>query len=305
MSYTYPAPPARPTTDLTAVEVHNLMKSPAALARRVRQLADQKFIADFLLKGRYIAQGGAILYETGEEIFPSDAPESVAPGGAFPKSVLTSGELAAAKTKKWGRDYPVTDEAISRMLRNPVDVALNKGTNGMVQFVDSVALGVIGSKVTGSFAGGSWAEADRIIEDVLLAKATHEESNAGEGYNLDVAVLKPTQYAKVMARLLNAGILPREAANPINTGDFPNYLGLTWTTSTHVPFTDPFLVDTENLGGMADEDIQSPGYGSAGPVNVKSIRDEDHEKYDVRVRRVTVPVVREPNAGIRITGTGV
>jgi hypothetical protein len=108
-----------------------------------------------------------------------------------------------------------------------------------------------------------------------------------------------------MARLLTSGLLPREAANPINTGQFPEYLGVTWTTSSHVPFTDPFLVDTEQLGGMADEKIESPGYASNGGIDVKSIRDEGKEKYDVRVRRVTVPVVLEPNAGIRITGTGI
>jgi len=37
-------------------------------------------------------------------------------------------------------------------------------------------------------------------------------------------------------------------------------------------------------------------------VETKSIRDEKKDKYDVRARRVTVPVVVEPNAGYEITG---
>jgi hypothetical protein len=305
MSYTYPGTPVQVDSSLTETQVHHLMKSPSLLARRVRELAAQKFISDFLLKGRFVAVGGAVLYETGESIFPDDDPEGVAPGSDFPLGRMSAGEIAAAKTTKWGRDYPVTDEAISRLLKNPVDKALSKGVNGMVRHVDGISLGVIASKVTGTFTGGAWTEADQIIEDVLTAKAQHEEDHVGEGYDLDVVVLKPTQYATVMARLLSSGLLPREAANPINSGAFPEYLGLTWTTSSHVPFSDPFLVDTEQLGGMADEKIASPGYSSAGGIDVKSIRDEKKEKYDVRVRRVTVPVVLEPDAGVRITGTGI
>ena len=42
-----------------------------------------------------LAIGGAILYETGEELFPADSAEAITPGGAYPKTVLTAGELAA------------------------------------------------------------------------------------------------------------------------------------------------------------------------------------------------------------------
>lgn len=306
MVYTYPAPPANVGEGLDSVQVHNLMKSPAALARRVRTLAEQRFIADYLLQGRFIAEGGSILYETGEGIFPDDEPEAIAPGSDFPKSGLSAGELAAAKVTKWGRDYPVTDEAISRLRLDPVNKALRKGVNGMVRHVDSVALSVIASKVTQTYAASnSWADGGWLIEDILVAKAKHEEDNVGEGYNLEAVVLKPVQYAKVIARLIKEGVLPREAQNPVNTGDFPNALGLTWTTSPHVPFNDPILADVNELGGMADERIQSPGYAGTDGIEVKSIRDEHREKYDVRTRRVTVPVVLEPKAALRITGTGI
>ncbi|WP_309132643.1 hypothetical protein [Brevibacterium sp.] len=307
MSYTYPTPPVTVAPDATSIQVHQFMKTPALIAKRVRELVNEKFIADFLLGQRLKAVGGAILYETGEEIYPLDAPEAVAPGAAYPLTSMTAGELAAAKTVKWGRDAEVTDEAISRLQMSPVERALRKLANGTVRHVDSVALGVIASKLTGSYAGGAWTSAGQIIEDVLMAKASHEETHAGEDYNLNVIVLRPTQYAKVAAKLVNDGMLPREAENPIGTGVFGPYMGLTWTTSTHVPFTDPTLVDNEQLGGMADEDLGGPGYAKVAGVGIetKVIRDEDHDKYKPRARRVTVPVVLEPNAGLRITGTGV
>jgi len=307
MAYTYP--PAGPTlsSDLTAAQVHYLLKSPGLIARRVRELSLYRYIADFLLTARYTAVGGAILYPNGESLFTNDDPEAIGPLGEYPLTTLDAGTLAMAKTVKWGRDVEVSDEAITRMLADPLNRALTKLVNTNVRFVDSVALGVIASKITATkAAGAAWTTGNQIISDVLLAKASTEELE--DGFDLDTVVLRPTQYAKVMAALIAQNLLPRENGDVISTGDFPNVLGLTWTSSMHSPVTDPLLVDRQQLGGMADEQIESPGYarGADGTsVEVKSIREDHRDGYRVRARRVTVPVVVEPNAGLRITGTGI
>ncbi len=301
--YTYPGAPVKVGTDLTTTEIHHLMKSPALLRKRLETILDHRFIADYLLAGRYQAVGGAILYETGEEIFPADAPEAIAPGAEYPKTVMTVGELATARVQKWGEDSDVTDEAITRLLINPVDRAIRKLANGMIRKVDSLALGVIASKVTETYVSSPWSSANAIIESVLLAKATAEEKYEAESYDYSVVALKPLQFAKVAASLIKSDLVPRESQNYALTGVIPDYMGLTWTTSTHAPFTDPILVDRDQLGGMADEKIASPGYSSLDGLEVKSIRDEKRDKYTVRARRVTVPVVMEPKAAIRITGT--
>lgn len=307
MAYTYP--PAGPTlsTDLTAAQVHYLLKSPGLIARRVRDLSLYRFIADFLLTGRYVAVGGAILYPNGESLFANDDPEAVGPLGEYPLTTVDAGTLALAKTVKWGRDVEISDESISRMLVDPLNRALTKLVNTNVRYVDSIALGVIASKITATrAAGAAWTTGNQIIADVLATKAQTEELE--DGFDLDTVVLRPMQYAKVMAALIAQNLLPRESGAVITTGDFPNVLGMTWTTSTHSPVTDPLLLDRTQLGGMADENIQSPGYsrGADGVgVEVKSIRKEEVDGYRVRARRVTVPVVVEPNAGIRITGTGI
>lgn len=313
MSYTYPAAPATVGSDLTTVEVHHLMKSPAALRKRLQEILKHKFIADFLLAGRFQAVGGAILYETGEEIFPADSAEAIEPGGEYPRTVLTAGELAAAKTVKWGLDAPVTDEAIARMLLNPVDKALRKLANGNIRDVDGVALAVIASVVTQTVSvttgtngvnTGAWSTDDAIIEGVLAVKAKAEELNVGDEFDYNTVVLKPTQFAKVAGKLVTGGLVPREQQNVILTGVIPDYLGLTWTTSTHVPFTDPILVDREQLGGMADEKLGGPGYTGLDGLEVKTIRNDETDSYIVRSRRVTVPVVLEPRAGVIIDDTG-
>lgn len=306
MVYSYPASPLKVGSDLTSTEVHHLMKTPSLLRKRLGTILDHKFIADYLLAGRFTAEGGAILYETGEQIFPADAPEAIAPGGEYPKTVMTSGELAAARTQKRGQATDVTDEAISRLLINPVDRGLRKIANGMIRDVDGIALGVIASKVVQSEAAtAAWTAASAIVDTVLTVKAKAEEAHPEEAFDYNVVVLKPTQFAKVAAALIKSDLVPRESQNFALSGVIPDYLGLTWVTSSHVPFTDPFLVDRDQLGGMADERISSPGYVGYDGLEVKSIRKDERDMYTVQARRITVPVVLEPNAGIRITGTGV
>jgi hypothetical protein len=303
-SLTYPVPAITATGTLTTEQIHQLLRNQPALAWRVRTLANQHFIADALLTGRYTAQGGAILYETGEPLFAPDDPEQIQPGGEYPRSQITAGDLAAAKVEKWGRDVPITDESIARRGIDVVDKSLTALVNRMVKFVDSMALSVIASKITATqSATGQWTTPEAIVESVELAKAAAEES--GEGHVLDTIVLTPSAYAKVMAQFLAAGLLPREAANPLITGTWPTVLDLTWLRSKNTPTANPMLVDTAELGGMADENLAGPGYAQALPgIEVKSIRKDDNDSWLVRSRRVTIPVVTDPTAGVSITGTG-
>ncbi|WP_205849883.1 hypothetical protein [Nakamurella flava] len=310
MPITYPPPAATLSPDLTATQVHYLLKNPSLIARRVRDLALNRYVADYLLTGRYTAEGGAILYPNGEPVFADSDPEAVGVGGEYPLDTVGQGTLAMARTVKWGRDGEVYDEAIKRMLIDPVNRLLSRLINSNVRYVDSVALAVIASKITRTRAAtGAWTSGAQIITDVLLAKADTEQLE--DGFDLDTVVLTPVQYAKVVAALIKDGLLPREAANPVlSSGVIPDVLGLSWTRSAHSPTVNPLLVDREQLGGMADEDLQSPGYTSAGPTGIEAKvsrlqGSDDRDGYRIRVRRVTVPVVVEPNAGIQITGTGV
>lgn len=302
-SLTYPVPALSGTGDLTPEQVHQLLQSQSIVARRIRTLADQKFISDALLAQRFTAQGGVLLYENGEPLMVADDPEAIAPGGEYPRTLATVGELASAKTTKWGEDVPITDESIARRGINVVDRAFSQLVNRMVKFVDEAALGVIASKVTASVAAtAAWTDVAAIVNSIELAKAQAEES--GEGHTLDTIVLKPTQYAKVMGAFLNAGLLPREQNNPLTSGTWPRILDLTWLRSPHTPTTAPLLLDTAELGGMADEKLGG-GYGSAfNGIETKSIREDKIDSYLLRARRVTVPVVTDPSAGITITGTG-
>lgn len=302
-SYTYPV--ARPEGTLTAQQIHLLLNNPNVVARRVAELAKMRFIADFLLSGTYEARGGGIFYETGEEIFAADAPESIAPGSSYPKTVLTSGEIAAAKTDKRGLATDITDEKISREGMTYVNKGLQRLVNSVIRDVDTIAMAIIMSKVTTTYTSAAWTTTGAMAEALLAISGTR--ADLGTGLNLDTVVLKPSKFAKVVGKLIDDKALPREQGNIVITGQIPvDALGFTWATSPYYTSDNPMLVDRTQLGGMADEKIESPEFRTAGDsrVEVASDRAKGNDKYELRARRVTVPVVTEPLAGVTLMSTG-
>ncbi len=308
MPYTYP--PAAPTLAGDQVSISRFLQNPTLIARRLRTLLEQRYIADALLTGRYQVLGGAILYETGESIFVNDNPRAVAPGSEYPLTTAGTGAASIAKTVKWGEDTEVTDEAIKRQLMDPVNRALTKLANQNVRYVDSVALSAISSSVTATQASAApWATATaaQILQTVLLAKSSIVALNMG--YMPDTVVIDDVNWAYALSAFVAGGYVPREAQNnPALTGEFPTIGGMRWLASPNVPTVGTALVlDSTLLGGMGDEDLGGPGYVSAAgpntaPVQAKVMRHDGEDKYRLRARRVTVPVVVEPAAGRKITG---
>ncbi len=303
MSYTYPV--KHPTGTLTTAQLHLLLQNNKVIAKRVADLSQMKFIADWLLPARFDATGGGIFYETGEPLFATDSPEAVAPLGEYPLVVLDDGTVVSAKTDKWGLDTIISDEKIARQGRVYVDRGIVRVTNTVIRFIDQVAMAVIASRVSSTFASGTWDSAGAAVEALLTIQG--DRAALGLGLELDTIVLRPAQYAKVIGMLIDDKALPRESGETAIKGNLPvDALGLTWATTPNFQGSNPLLLDRDQLGGMADEKLGGPNYASAGDhgVEVKSIRDEDAEAYKVRARRVTVPVVTEPLAGVQLTGTG-
>jgi hypothetical protein len=305
MPYTYP--PAGPTSTGEFETIHRLLAEPTLIAKRLRELSDERFIADALLTGRFTANGGGVQFEQDDDpLYTDRAPEVVRPGMNYPMAGIGMGTQQYAEVQKWGQDVPVTDEAIKRLNRNPVDRAFAKLVNHMVKTVDAVAMAAILSAVTNTAAAAanwSTATAKQIFLDVGLAKANIID--LGHGYDPDTVVVSTISWTYAMAAFVEAGYVPREAANtPLLTGEFPVIEGMRWLPTPFTPVTNAATVlDSTALGGMADEQLGGPGYvGGLGGIESKSIRDDDNDKWKLRARRVTVPVVLEPAAARTITG---
>ncbi|KQU30337.1 MULTISPECIES: hypothetical protein [unclassified Rhodococcus (in: high G+C Gram-positive bacteria)] len=305
MPYLYP--PAAPTVSGDNTTISRFLKDPTLVARRLRTLAEQRFIADALLTSRFTTESGSVQYEQGESIYPDRAPEAVAPGGEYPLTGLSSGPTQIAKTVKWGQDAEITDESISRQKIDPVNRAFNKLVNQMVKTVDGVALAAIASSVTQSTpATASWAgtgSTPAILRDILRVVANVRALN--QGFEPDTVVIDDLTFANVMSDEKLAALFARESKDtPVYTGSLPSIAGIRFLPTPNLPVAGTALVlDSSFLGGMADEPLAGPGYvGSAAGVQTKTIRDDDNDMWRVRARRITVPIVVEPTAAWKITG---
>lgn len=304
-SYTYPT--LHPAGAITAEQARLLLGSNRLIARRLAEISEMRFISDFLLSQSLDASAGGIFYETGEVIFAPSASEQVSPGATYPKVVLPEGVLEAARAVKRGIATDVTDEKIAERGGIVAPRALLKLANTVIRDVDAVTMAVVASVVSSTFAspGGAWTTAGKVVR--ALTAIRQQRADLGLGFDLDTVVLSVDDYAALIEMFIDDGALPREAGNIALSGNIPlNLYGFTWVTSPFYLGTNPMLVDTDQLGGMADQNLQSPDwarYAGSG-VEGQTERITGADKWTVRARRVTVPVVLEPLAGVQITGTG-
>ena len=223
-------PPAQPSLSGDVLTISRFLNSPTLVARRLRTLAEQRFISDVLLSGRIATTSGSVLYETGESIYSDRAPKSVAPGAEYPLTPISTGDASLAKTVKWGNDAEVTDESIARQMFSPVDKAMTKLVNQTVKTVDGVAMSAIHSAVSQNTAciatwtgGGSTPQ---ILRDIARARGKIDALN--QGYDPDYLVVDDATYANLVSDASVAALLRREnGANPVYTGTFPVIDGLT------------------------------------------------------------------------------
>ncbi|NUW45549.1 phage major capsid protein [Nonomuraea rhodomycinica] len=308
MPGSYPAAP--PTLSGDLLTIHRLLQSPTQIQRRLRTFTDLRFVSDQILTQRFRSNGGAVLYEVSEPILNARPVESVSPGSEYPLDVPLSGAAAIAAVQKWGQAIFMTDEEILRNVYagNAVDRNLRKTVNSVIKQVDSVALSAIASAVTQTIAAvGAWSSATTILRDIEKAKAVIVDLNMG--YMPDAILMSSNKYALMASDPTIANLRRRETTdNPVYTGkiDVLDDLTVIVAPLSSMPggSDDVWIFDTQQLGGMADEQDAAPGYTvSDMAIQVKSVREEDRDGWKLWGRRKTVPVIQEPSSGIKITGT--
>lgn len=305
MAITYP--PANPAISGDVLTISRFLNSPTAVARRLRTLAENRFIADALLTGR--VEGSSILYETDESIYTADAPEVVAPGAQYPRTLAPTGTAAVANPVKWGQEVPITDEEVGRFRGQAVERNLAKIVNFLVFTVDSTALAVIASAVTQSLPViASWdtpASANPVL-DLLRCKAQIRSLN--KGYDPDTVAVDDFAFAYIMGNLNVLATMARESGTTVSiTGELPVIAGLRVLPTPNLPTAGTAIVlDSNSLGSLGYENIPSPEYqGPAEGVQTQTRRNPlGNDEWLVRARRVVVPFVQEPGAGCKLTGMG-
>ncbi len=266
-------------------------------------------MSDQLLTQRFRTSGGAALYELSEPFVTDRTVEAVGAGSEYPFANMPTGTAGIASVSKWGQRIRVTDDEIARNVYagQTIDRSLRKTVNSIIKQVDSVTMSAITSAVTNTVSSGLgavWSTAGgtgvTILRDIMLAKAVVVGLNLG--YKPDTLLVDDLHYAYMMSDVNVTNALRRETTdNPVYTGDIETLVGMTIVVSPNIPGSHPYVLDSTQLGGMADELDDAPGYAMADlAVQVKSIRLDGNDAWDLQGRRKTVPIVQEPGAACQI-----
>jgi hypothetical protein len=305
---TYPLSPNLIAGDATVAQTIAFLKSPTQLARRLSDiLSAENFLAHVILQQRYTIQGGVIAYFEDETVLADGDPETVSPGGDYPTIPVSEDQAKLLAAGKTGFGTVVTDEAVGREAIAPVDRALGKLANKLIATFDTNTVTQIQSKVPATTTT-AWADGLSVLK--ALAKAKAQIKSLKKGFLATSLVLTELQYAQLLPLVLD--YLPREGGNPAASGDFPQLLGVTFLHSEFLPDNwAPTVIDATNLGGIAHEAIPSPEFSTvptavnADASNVEVARERDgNDATKIRVRKADIPVVRNPTAGLQLTGTG-
>jgi len=302
---TYPA--AAPTLSGDTLSISRFLQNPTAIGRILRTFTNLRFVSDQILTQRFRSSGGAVTYEQSEPFVSDRTVEAVAPGSEYPFASLPTGTAAVAAIVKWGQKTRLTDEEIARSVYagQAISRSMQKVVNSIIRQVDAISMSAIQSNLADTATTGIWDSATlatrKPLDDILLAVQRIEDRN--QGYRPDTLVVSPKAYTYLMLNDTIATLRRREATdNPVYTGMIETVAGLT-VLKTPALTTTALVLDSNMLGGMADEVDGAPGYGVADlAVQIKSIRKDDIDAWDLQGRRKTVPIVQEAGAGEEITG---
>jgi hypothetical protein len=300
-------PAAAPTLSGDTLTISRFLQNPSLIQRRLRDYRDLRFVSDQLLTQRFRSQGGAVLYEQSEPFITDRSVEAVGAGSVYPYANLATGTAAVAAISKWGQKVLLTDEEIARnaYAGSAIDRSMRKVVNSIIKQVDAITMSAIQSAAADTATAGSWDNATaanrKPLEDILLAVQRIEDRN--QGYRPDTLVVSPKAYTYLMLSDAIAQLRQRESTdNPVYTGEIEVVAGLT-VIKTPSLTTGALILDSQQLGGMADETDGSPGYAVSDlAVQVKAIRKDDQDAWDLQGRRKTVPIVQESGAVEEITG---
>ena len=302
MPGTFPA--GAPVLTGDSLAISRFLQSPTALQRRLRDFRDLRFVSDQILTGRLRSAGGAVLYTMSEPFVTDRTATAVSAGSEYPYANTPTGTAAVAAVQKWGQKVLLTDEEIARNVfgATVIDRTLKKVVNTVISQVDSITMSAVQSAAANTATLGIWTGGTpKVLNDILAAKSRIVARNLG--YIPDTLVLSDAAYVAMMLDTVISNLWRRETTeNPVYTGKVETVAGLK-VLVTPALTTTALVLDSTQLGAMADETESAPGYSVADlAVEVKSIRKESQDAWDLQGRRLTVPIVQEPGAAEEITG---
>lgn len=312
---TYPPRPG--TIDSDGVRtISEFLKDPAMIARRMRDISDKLFVGDKILRGRASTASGTVSYGQSESIYADGTPATVAPGGMYPTTTLSLVARIWESIKKVGLGTEITLESVEELRWDPVDRALRKLRNRQIQAFDLRVM----AKIAAAFGsiptvtGSDWGTATTAAPVKQVLQAIADIRDLQEGYEPDTLLLDHDKFVEWVANPQIMALLARYAGGDAdftvteNSVFLPgaNLTILSQPTGTSI--TDPLVFDSTQLGSIvrkesdpADDDGVSVSSRYFDKTEVSP--DGQTEVWRLVTKREREPIVQEPQAAVRITGT--
>lgn len=288
-------PPGAPSVNGNQITVEQFLKTPSRVTRVINDLTRQRFIAERIFASGD-AVGGAVIYDqvTASELYTSRDVQAIEAGSEFP--IVTSGETSpkVAAVTKWGGAAVLTYEAVRRDARDILNRELTKLRNTIVRKVDTVAIAALDAAPINTDTGTDWSDGTNGDPILDLAQGRSVIDDADLGYMADTILINPAQMVDLIGRKDVREALPRESlsGNPIANGQLNGFMGYTWYVTNRVAAGTAYILASTMAGSLRDE----------LPLYSRVIDQQERERWLVQAARVTVPIVTDPKAVLKLTG---
>ncbi|WP_370325290.1 hypothetical protein [Euzebya sp.] len=315
LDVTYPPRPGTIDEDGVA-HISEFLKDPAMIARRMRDIADKIFVGDKILRGRASTASGTVSYGQSESIYADAAPEVVAPGGVYPTTVIAAVARIWESMKKVGLATEITLESVEELRWDPVDRAIRKLKNRQIQAFD---LRVI-AKIVAAFpliptvTGSDWGSATTAAPVKHVLQAIADIRDLQEGYDPDTLLLDHDKFVEWVANPQIMALLARYAGGDADFTVSENSIFLPGANLTILSqptgtgITDPLVFDSTQLGSIVRKE-SDPAEDDGVKISSKYFDENEvspggkSEAWRLTTKREREPIVQEPQAAVRITGT--
>lgn len=315
LDVTYPPRPG--TIDSDGVRtISEFLKDPTMIVRRMRDITDKTFVADRIFRGRASTASGTISYGQSESAFAPGVPEVISPGGEYPTTVINMVARIWESIKKVGLGTEITLESVEELRWDPVDRAIRKLRNRQIQAFDLKAMAkiVAAYPLIPTLAGSDWGTATDAAPVRHFLQAVANIRDLQEGYDPDTVLLDHNKFVEWAGNEKVLALLARYTGGDAEfteggTGIYlpgANLTILSQPTGTAV--TDPLVFDSTQFGSIVrkesdptdDDGVQIfSTYYDATKVSPAG----QSEVWRLSTKREREPIVQEPQAAVRITGT--
>lgn len=293
-----PTHPAVQPVDGTRVTVDMYLRNTPRVQRDLSDLSRLRFIADYIFREGERTQSGSVLYEqllANTGLFTERDVKEIQELAEFP--ILNVGEKVptTAMVKKWGGAFLFSYEKVRRDQRDVLGKDMRQLSNTVVRKMNRLAVYTVGAdpNISTYAATAVWSDPtnSRKLEDLVVATSMIDDIDMG--YTADTVLINSTNARELRIDQKITDRLPKEGTNnPLLSRDLAGLLGLDFIVTNDVPEGTMYILSRGLVGSFHDE---LPFYSRVVDL-------PEREGYLVQAARVTVPIVTDPKAIVKVTG---